>query len=48
MQPVPRDGETIGEIMMRGHDVMKGYLKNPEATGRGVRRRLVPYRRPRA
>jgi fatty-acyl-CoA synthase len=32
MTPVPRDGETIGEIMMRGHDVMKGYLKNPSAT----------------
>jgi fatty-acyl-CoA synthase len=32
MAPVPRDGETIGEIMMRGHDVMKGYLKDPEAT----------------
>ena len=32
MQPVPRDGATIGEIMMRGHDVMKGYLKNPTAT----------------
>jgi fatty-acyl-CoA synthase len=31
MTPVPRDGETIGEIMMRGHDVMKGYLKNPAA-----------------
>ena len=47
MQPVPRDGETIGEIMFRGNIVMKGYLKNPEATQRGVRRRLVPYRRPR-
>jgi fatty-acyl-CoA synthase len=33
MQPVPRDGETIGEIMFRGNIVMKGYLKNPKATG---------------
>jgi fatty-acyl-CoA synthase len=32
MSAVPRDGETIGEIMMRGHDVMKGYLKDPKAT----------------
>lgn len=30
--PVPRDGETIGEIFMRGNTVMKGYLKNPSAT----------------
>lgn len=33
MQDVPRDGETIGEVMMRGNVVMKGYLKNPKATG---------------
>ncbi len=32
MQEVPHDGETIGEIMMRGNVVMKGYLKNPIAT----------------
>ncbi len=30
--PVPRDGATMGEIMMRGNVVMKGYLKNPKAT----------------
>ena len=29
MQPVPADGETIGEIMFRGNITMKGYLKNP-------------------
>ncbi len=29
---VPRDGETIGEIMFRGNLVMKGYLKNPQAS----------------
>ncbi len=28
MLPVPRDGETIGEVMFRGNVVMKGYLKN--------------------
>jgi fatty-acyl-CoA synthase len=33
MQAVPRDGETIGEIMFRGNITMKGYLKNPAATG---------------
>ena len=32
MRPVPRDGETIGEIMFKGNVVMKGYLKNPQAT----------------
>lgn len=32
LEPVPADGETMGEVMMRGHIVMKGYLKNPSAT----------------
>lgn len=32
MQPVPHDGQTMGEIMFRGNIVMKGYLKNPKAT----------------
>ena len=32
MQPVPMDGETMGEIMFRGNIAMKGYLKNPQAT----------------
>jgi fatty-acyl-CoA synthase len=32
MQEVPRDGETIGEVMFRGNIVMKGYLKNDKAT----------------
>ncbi len=32
MQPVPADGETMGEIMFRGNITMKGYLKNSKAT----------------
>jgi len=32
MEPVPADGNTIGEVMFRGNIVMKGYLKNPTAT----------------
>jgi fatty-acyl-CoA synthase len=34
MQPVPADGETMGEIMFRGNITMKGYLKNPAASGK--------------
>jgi fatty-acyl-CoA synthase len=32
MEDVPWDGETFGEVMVRGNTVMKGYLKNPKAT----------------
>ncbi|MFD3206285.1 acyl-CoA synthetase [Pseudomonas sp. LS_2] len=32
LAPVAADGESIGEIFMRGNTVMKGYLKNPQAT----------------
>lgn len=32
MEELPHDGETMGEVMFRGNIVMKGYLKNPEAS----------------
>ena len=32
LEPVERDGQTMGEIFMRGNIVMKGYLKNPKTT----------------
>ena len=34
MRPVPRDGATMGEVMFRGNIVMKGYLKNPQASAK--------------
>ena len=37
MTPAPADGETIGEVMMQGNIVMKGYLKNPAATNEAFR-----------
>ena len=37
LEPVPADGETMGEIFMQGNIVMKGYLKNPEATDKAFK-----------
>jgi fatty-acyl-CoA synthase len=37
MEMVPADGETIGEIMLRGNQTMKGYLNNPEANAETFR-----------
>ncbi|KRS10736.1 acyl-CoA synthetase [Roseovarius atlanticus] len=37
MEQVPMDGETQGEVMIRGNAVMKGYLKNPKATEEAFR-----------
>ncbi|GAB2181542.1 acyl-CoA synthetase [Denitratisoma sp. agr-D3] len=32
LEPVPKDGETMGEVFFRGNLTMKGYLKNPKAS----------------
>ncbi|MBY5971906.1 acyl-CoA synthetase [Ferrimonas balearica] len=37
LAPVPQDGQTIGEIFLKGHIVMRGYLKNPKATAEAFR-----------
>jgi fatty-acyl-CoA synthase len=37
LQPVPADGQTMGEIMFRGNITMKGYLKNRKATDEAFR-----------
>jgi fatty-acyl-CoA synthase len=36
-QEVPHDGQTLGEIVVRGNVVMKGYFNDPEATARAIR-----------
>lgn len=36
-QPVPKDGQTMGEVVMRGNGVMLGYFKNPDATAEAFR-----------
>lgn len=35
-EPVPLDGKTLGEIVLRGNVVMKGYLKNPDASAEAM------------
>ncbi len=37
LTPVPADGRTMGELLLRGNTVMKGYLKNPSATAEAFR-----------
>jgi fatty-acyl-CoA synthase len=37
MNPVPPDAETMGEVVMRGNNVMKGYYDDPEATAHAFR-----------
>jgi fatty-acyl-CoA synthase len=37
MQDVPRDGETLGEVIMVGNNVMKGYFDQPDATTESFR-----------
>ena len=47
MDDVPRDAETMGEVVMQGDAVMKGYYNDRRRHRRGFPRRLVPFRRPR-
>ena len=37
LRPVPKDARTVGEVMLRGNTLMKGYLKNPAATAEAFR-----------
>jgi fatty-acyl-CoA synthase len=37
MNDVPRDGETLGEVVMAGNNVMKGYFEQPDATAEAFR-----------
>jgi acyl-CoA synthetase (AMP-forming)/AMP-acid ligase II len=43
--PVPRDGATLGEVMLRGNTIMKGYLRNEAATRAAFAHDWVQLRR---
>ena len=43
---VPKDGETLGEVVMRGNNVMTGYFHEPGCDRHGVPGRVVPQRGP--
>ena len=45
LEPVARDGQTIGEVMFRGNIVMRGYFRNAAANAEAFRGRLVSQRR---
>ena len=47
MNDAPADGQTMGEIVLRGNNVMLGYYRDEAATARSICRWLVPFRRPR-
>ena len=37
MKEVPKDGKTVGEIMIRANVVMKGYFRDKEASGKAMK-----------
>jgi len=37
LKAVPQDGRTIGELLLRGNTIMKGYFKNPQASREAFR-----------
>ncbi|GFS33788.1 benzoyloxyglucosinolate 1 [Actinidia rufa] len=45
MESVPHDGKTMGQIVLRGSSIMKGYLKDDQANSKGLPQGVVPHRR---
>ena len=43
MNDVPQDGQAMGEVVMRGNNVMSGYYADEAATSKAFARRLVPF-----